>query len=563
LSLGAMAFLGGAIAYPRGQHVAVQALVQRLPPQWQPYQAAFIDWLIFALSAYVAWWSLPILQSSWPDRTTVLQISGTFISLPVTIGAVLLMLYTARRQFHRSWRPVGVIGGTVLIIGIGLNQTEIFWRPLVAGDVLWIVLGLFAVLIAIGLPVGFVLLFGAIGYLYGSNSTSLIAVPASMQQGVASFVLLSIPFFVLAGLIMDKGGVSIRLVDLVISVVGRFRGGLLQAVIISMYLFSGISGSKGADIAAVGSVMSGTLRRNGYDEGETVAVLTASAAMGESIPPSIAMILVGSITTVSVGALFVAGVLPAAAIALCLGVMVYIRSLRGGMKALPPAGIRQISLAALRAMLPLLMPVILFGGIISGVATPTEVSTFAIAYGLVLAMVVYRELSPRALLKTATYTATMVGMIFFIISTANAFTFALTIENLPARIAAAMTSAPGGPLIFLALTLVVVVIMGALLEGLAALLIFAPILMPVAVQVGLNPLHYGIVMIIAMGFGAFAPPLGVGLYIACAVCDTPMEKAIRPMIPYYAVLFVGLLLVTFVPEITLLVPTLFHISGSG
>jgi tripartite ATP-independent transporter DctM subunit len=563
LALGVMAFVGGAIAYPRGQHIAVQALVERLPQSWRPYHTALIDWLIFASSLYVAWWSLPILQSSWVDRTTVLQIPGSLITLPVTFGAVLLMIYTARRQFNRAWLPAVAVGAAVLLIGAGLNQTEIFWRPAVVGDVLWIVLALFAILIAIGLPVGFVLLLGAFAYLYGSNSTPLIAVPAGMQHGVAPFVLLAIPFFVLAGLIMDKGGVSTRLVDFVIAVVGRFRGGLLQAMIISMYLFSGISGSKGADIAAVGSVMSGTLRRNGYDPGESVAVLTSSAAMGESIPPSIAMILVGSITTVSVGALFVAGLLPAAAIALCLGVVVYLRALRGGMNALPSAGLRQVSRTAVRAVLPLTVPVILFGGILSGIATPTEVSSFAIAFGLVLAMVVYRELSPRALIKTTIYSATMVGMILFIISTANAFTFAVTIETLPARIASAMTSAPGGPLLFLALTVVVVVVMGALLEGLAALLIFAPILMPVAMQLGLNPLHYAIVMIIAMGVGAFAPPLGVGLYIACAVCETPMEKAIRPMIPYFAVLFIGLLLVTFVPQLTLIVPILLHIPGSG
>jgi tripartite ATP-independent transporter DctM subunit len=268
--------------------------------------------------------------------------------------------------------------------------------------------------------------------------------------------------------------------------------------------------------------------------------------------------VLGSVTTLSIGALFLAGLVPAATIAVCLMLVVYARSRLLGLKRSERAGIGRVGSAALSAVLPLLMPVVLFGGILSGVGTPTEVSSLAVVYGLVLAILVYRELNLRALLRVVSDGAAMSGMILFIIAMASLFSRALTLADLPQGLTAAMVPLPSW--VFMLVTVVLLLVMGALLEGIAALLIFAPLLVPVAGHLGLNPLHYGIVMVIAMGIGSFAPPIGIGLYVACAVCKTPLDKAMRPMWLYVGVLVAGLLLVAFVPWLTLAVPHAVHLS---
>jgi tripartite ATP-independent transporter DctM subunit len=563
IALSILAFLGGAIAYPRGQHIAVQILHQRLSERGRLYRSSLVDWVVFVAAVTVARESYALARASWHDHTILLQLPAPVTLLPINLGFALLALYTLRLQWRRPFNVVVTSGlGTGLFVALVI-ATHSLWQPLVEGQVLWLVLASFAVLIFCGVPVGFVLMLGSIEYFYGANTVPLVAIAQSTQSGVGQFVLLAIPFFVLAGLLMDAGGVSRRLVNLISSLVGHFRGGLLQSVIASMYLYSGISGSKTADVAAVGSALSKSLERAGYRPGESVAVLSASAAMGETIPPSIAMIVLGSITTVSIGALFLAGLLPAALIAGCLSIAVYIRARRTGMPRAPRPPARLIMASGVRAIPALLMPVMLFGGIVLGIATPTEVSSFTVVYGVALGMFGYRELRLRDVWSITTRATTLVGMVLLIVGSANAFALAVTVEMVPQRLSSAMAHAPGGKVFFLVATLVALIVFGAVLEGLPALLLLAPILLPIAAGLGINELHYAIVLVIAMGIGAFSPPLGIGYYISCAVCQTPPEDGFRPMMTYVGVLIVGLLLVTFVPDVTLIVPRVFHVAGAG
>jgi tripartite ATP-independent transporter DctM subunit len=378
-----------------------------------------------------------------------------------------------------------------------------------------------------------------------------------MQGGISSFVMLSIPFFVLAGYVMTEGGLSRRLTDFVISLVGRFRGGMLQVIVVSMYIMSGISGSKVADVAAVGTTMKSVMRRERYDPGETAAVLATCAVMGETVPPSIAMLVLASVTSLSIGSLFVAGLVPAAVIALCLMLLIYVRS-RGRAGEMKKHSLREIFAAGLDAIPAIVAPVILIGGIVGGVATPTEVSSTAVIYALVLSMIVYRSLSSRQLWRVMAGTAAQAGMVLFITSTASTFSWSLTIAKMPQKIAAAFGALHGSATLFMIATIVTLVVMGALLEGLPALLIFGPLLLPMAQQFGIDPLQYGIVMIIAMGLGAFSPPIGVGMFVTCSICDTTMENASRHMVPYLVVVVIGLLLVAFVPWFSLVMPGLMN-----
>jgi tripartite ATP-independent transporter DctM subunit len=454
------------------------------------------------------------------------------------------------------------VGSAFFAAIVALAATREAWRAWFAGDAaLGLALGLFFGTVLIGLPVGFALLLGTIGFLYASGTVPMIALAQNMVDGTGNFVLLALPFFIFAGMIMEKGGISARLVRFVHTLVGHLPGGLLQVMVVSMYIVSGLSGAKTADVAAVGAVLRDMLRREGYSLEQSAAVLASSAAMGETVPPSIAMLVLGSVTSVSVGALFVAGLVPAAVVAACLMALILVQARHSGVRRLPRAGLRQFGAAALGGALPLLMPVLLFAGILLGIGTPTEVSSFAVVYGIVLAVLVYRELGMRAFARCVVDCAAISGMILFILAAATSFSWVLTVAYLPQRLVEILGAAHGSEPLFMLGSILILIVVGSILEGLPALLILAPILMPIAIQVGINPLHYAIVLLIAMGIGLFMPPFGVGFYVACAVCETTIEKSSRAMLPFLAVLFLSLVLVALVPWFTLFAPALFHLGA--
>jgi C4-dicarboxylate transporter, DctM subunit len=385
-----------------------------------------------------------------------------------------------------------------------------------------------------------------------------LSVPSTLGNGLASPLLAAIPFFMVAGVLMAATGMSRNLVGLIDHWVGHWRGGLLMTTVGTMYVFSGMSGSKTADIAAVGSVVREPLRERGYPPGETVAVLAASAVMGETVPPSIAMLVLGSITTLSISALFSAGLIPALVLAIALvgGIM-----LRARGRGLPKASVPFSFLTALRvvpASIPaLLVPVIVIGSIIGGVTTPTEGSSVAVVYGLIAAAIVYRTLRPAILWQLLRDAAVTAGMILLILAAANLLTQAFVLDGLSQPVVAILTST-GSRLGFLVLTCVAMIVLGAVLEGLPALILFAPVLVPEAVRLGIDPIQFGILLIVSLGIGVFAPPIGVGLYIAAAIGGTSVADAIRPSLFYNLLLLIGLAVLISVPALTLFLP---HLLG--
>jgi tripartite ATP-independent transporter DctM subunit len=328
-------------------------------------------------------------------------------------------------------------------------------------------------------------------------------------------------------------------------------------MVVSMYIVSGISGSKAADVAAVGLVMRDMLEKEKYDVDDSAALLAASAAMGECIPPSLAMLVLGSVTSLSVAALFAAGLIPAAVIAVCLMLLIWLRTPRRS-----PSGVSGPSMRRLAwgALLPFSMPVLLFAGILLGFATPTEVSAFAVAYGLFIAVFIYRETRRDDFARMVAEASTSSGMVLFTLAAAQSFSWVLSAAELPHRLAELVTVWATGASLFLVVSIVALIVLGSLLEGLPAILILAPLLLPLAPQAGVDPLHYGIVLLVAMGIGAFLPPLGVGFYIACSVVRAHADRATRAMAPYFLVLIVGVLVVAFVPWFTLLLPRLLHLA---
>ena len=557
-ALSVLTFVGGVVAYRRLHHLPVRVLTNVLPPRVQCVLTVLTEWLVLLGATIAGVASIGLLRTTWNEQTPILRVPAATIAIPLSVGMALLALYSLERLMRADRRTLVKVGGALFaVLGIAV-LTSAVWQPLVTpGIATTLVLCVFLVTVLAGVPVGFALILGTAGYLWVSNSSPMVALPQNMVNGTSNYVLLAVPFFVFAGLIMERGGISVRLVRFVQALVGHLRGGLLQVVVVSMYLVSGLSGSKAADVAAVGSVMRNMLAREGYSAGEGAAVLAASAAMGETVPPSIAMLVLGSITSLSIAALFIGGLIPAAVIGLCLMLLIYVRARITNAPRAPRAKLSTLGRAGLVAVLPLLMPLILFGGIMFGIATPTEISSFAVLYGIALSVFVYREMGLRSLTRTIVDSAALSGMVLFILAAASAFSWALTIASLPQHLVELLHGVNNSSLIFLLGSILLLIVAGSLLEGLPALNVLAPLLLPIAVQIGLSPLHYGIVLVIAMGIGAFMPPAGVGFYVCCAIQQTEVEPASRAMVPYLAVLVVGLLVVAFVPAFTLVLPHAF------
>lgn len=545
-----LAFMGGAIAYGRGQFIAITILADRAPRAWNEAFKAFSEWIVIIVSLLIGGYSIPLILSNAEEKTIILGISYVWMTAPITAGCALFVLRAGYALLQRPWRAVAPASAAVwLAIAVLLAAA-----PLLSAHVhaLYVVLtAMFVLLIALGVPVGFVLATIGIVCVKATGSGDLIGVVMNAQRGAGGFIFLALPFFILAGFIMDRADVGARIVEFVASLIGHVRGGLLQVMIVGVYISSCISGSKAADMAMIGLPMNRKLEEHGYEPEERAAILAASAAMAESVPPSIALILLGSATAMSTGALFIAGVLPAATIGLMLMLTVRVRATFARWKPKPRAAVQEVMRTGRRAVLPLLIPVILIGGIIGGLGTPTEVSTFAVIYSLVLGLV-DRKINVRNFWSCLTSASVLNGMIFYTVSAATIFSWALTLEGVTTAIAS--TIAGFGHAAFLPAVIGITILMGTMLESFVTIIILAPLLLPVALQLGIDPLQYGIVMTEAFGIGIILPPIGIALYVACAISGAQVERASKPLLWYLPVLLAGLILVMLVPGITTVLP---------
>ncbi len=345
LALVIIAFIGGAIAYPRGDHVAVEVLYKMLPRRCHTAIQASAAWILTGISFIGAVLAVRIVFiTTLSNKTSILQISQAWYTLPMIAGLFLLAYYGLLQLWRYPRRTTIVTGAVLLVLFLLVFFTQPLWAGLGGGSSgLVLTLAAVCLFLFIGIPIGFVLASGAMLYLFVTGTVAATAVPIGMQNSMMNFVLLAIPFFVMAGYVMTDGGLSRRLIHFVISLVGQVRGGLYHVIIVVTYIVSGLSGSKVADVTAVGTTMNETLRKEGYDPGETAAVLASAAVMGETVPPCINMLVLGSITTLSIGTLFVAGLLPAVVMAVVLMILISIRARMVGLpvsRGGPPEGNR-------------------------------------------------------------------------------------------------------------------------------------------------------------------------------------------------------------------------------
>jgi len=559
LCLSVIAFVGGALAYPRKLHSAVEIGVRIAPQRIQAYLHTLAELLVLATGVAIVLFSIPTLFVEQSQVSPILHLSELWFGLPIPLGMTLLCYFALERLSRRAWRHI-IGSGVSLAFLLGLLwYTQPLWEnSLGPTSSLWFSLLGLGLILYIGVPIGFVLALTSVLYLYLSGAGSVTSIPLGMQSGVSDFVLLAIPFFIVAGLVMTNAGLTTILVRWIETFTGHLRGGLFYVTILTMYVFSGISGSKAADVAAVGTTMRDMFSDAGYNREEGVAVLSGATVMGETIPPSLPMLVLGSVTTLSIGTLFIAGLLPAVLIGAFLMALVFFRSRKQKMPVTARSTWPMRARSTVTALPVLMIPIILIGGIVSGLTTPTEASSIAVIYALLVGVLHRPRLGVSALRRIAVESSALSGMVLFIVSTAVPFSRALTVGGIPQDIAAAIASLGGHAWLFLLVSIVALIVMGELLEGLPAVLIFAPLLVPMAPMFGINPLHYAIVILFAMGIGSFAPPIGIGLYIACTVSGTTMERSVRRLLPYLAILVVGLIVLAFVPEVTLALPHLLH-----
>lgn len=548
-----LAFIGGPLAYRAKGHASVAFITRRLPHASRAAVEAGIDLLVLGVGIVTVFVSFDLLEIDSMSILPITQWNLGIIVVPFMVGMSFTVLFALEKLIadHRPAAVLRALAAIAVVVGlVFVLRSAPALRP-GNGASLLLMLAAFFTVVLLGLPVAFSMLVGTIMFLALTDIAPMVAATQNTIDGAGLFILLTVPFFIWAGLIMERGGISLRLVRFAMSMVGHLRGGLHQVVIMTTFLVSGVSGSKLADVVAVGSVMREQLEKKGYRPAESAGVLAAATAMSETIPPSIAMLVLGSVVPVSIGEMFVSGLLPAVTLAVILMVLVWMMAVRNPTAPVQRASGRDRVLAAIGALLPAAMPAILIIGIKGGYATPTEVSSVAVFYGVLLAGGLYRQLSWRAFVTIAIEAAVMSGMVLFMIAAAGAFGWVMSAGNMPLYLVKLLHAAGDSKYVFLAGSIVIVIVVGSLLEGIPSLIILAPVLYPVAVKLGIHGVHYAMVLLLSMGVGIFVPPLGIGFFVSASVMHASVEETSKAVLPYMLALVAGILMLAYVPWFSL------------
>ncbi|MBR0656441.1 TRAP transporter large permease [Plastoroseomonas arctica] len=423
--------------------------------------------------------------------------------------------------------------------------------------------GSFTLLLVAGAPMVFVLGVAAALTLAMVTEVPMVVVAQRLYNGLDSFPLMAIPFFILSGLIMEHGGLAKAIVGLAAALVGWVRGSLFMVATLTSTFLSGISGSGSADTAAVSSILLPEMRRRGYDIDYSVAVVAAAGALGPIIPPSIIMVVLAMVCDLSVGAMFLGGIIPGLIASLGLMVTHYIYASRDKARYTDtePFSVPRLRVAFVKAIPALVLPVIIVGGIVGGVVTPTEAGVLAVAAGLTIDLLIYKELKLSSLPQLMLRTVGISAAVMIIVGTSSIFAWLVAIQNVPAMITGWFDAVGGNKYLFLLMVNLLMLFVGMCFEEISALLILMPVLMPVAIGLGIDPLHFGLVMSINLSIGLVAPPYGICMFVACTVARRPVGAVARviwiPLIPLVAVL----MLCTYVPEVVMWLPRL--VLGRG
>ena len=545
-----LAMLGAVLALWKGEHMRLTTIATRLQPRLQAFAETLAVGAPCLFLLFIIGPSLDYMQDQSFVETPALGWPDSIRAAAVPVGCALMLLLCVLRLLRHQWRDVVAVVAVLGVIALGLWLDA---GPIVAWGNLNLIL-FFVVLLGagvlLGVPIAFSFGLATVACLLVTTSTPLAVLPGRIDEGMSSLILLAVPLFIILGQLIEMTEMAKAMVAFLASLVGHLRGGLQYVLLGAMLLVSGISGAKTADMAAVAPVLFPEMRKRGLKDGEMVSLLASAGAMAETIPPSLVLIAIGSVTGVSIAALFAGGLLPG--IVLAIGLAVLARQRAGGenLLGITRAPLSVVLRSFLIALPALILPVLIRTAVVEGVATATEVSTIGIAYAVVAGILIYRRFDWRRIYPMLVETASLAGAILFIIGAANGMAWALTQSGFSHGLAAKMAGVPGGAYGFLLISIVAFIVLGSVLEGIPAMVLFGPLLFPVARTLGINEVHYAMVVILAMGIGLFAPPFGLGYYAACTIGRVNPDAAMLRIWPYLGVLLLGLLVVAFVPWIS-------------
>nr|WP_245176064.1 TRAP transporter large permease subunit [Cupriavidus sp. AcVe19-6a] len=547
-----LSMLGASIAFQRGQHMRMTALVGKANTTNRRILEVAAVAVPLAFMVAILHPAIDYALEESIVTTPALEISNLWRAAALPTGVALMIVFAAFRIIKEGMFRSIIVAAVIAVAVYGLlTVAKPVFTDLGNWNLLIFFVGMIGLGVALGVPIAFVFALSALTYMFTSTTTPAIVLAGRIDEGMSHLILLAVPLFVFLGLQIESNGMARAMVGFLATLLGHVRGGLSYVLVGAMYLVSGISGSKTADMAAVAPALFPEMQKRGAKPGDLVALLAATGAQTETIPPSIVLITIGSVTGVSIAALFTGGLLPGVVLGITLCIVVWWRYRHEDLSSVKKTSKGEIAKAFLVALPALALPFVIRSAVVEGMATATEVSTIGIIYSLVVGLLVYRHFDIKRMGQMLVETASLSGAILFIIGAATAVAWALTQSGFSRDLAAIMNSLPGGAPMFIAVSIIAFVILGSVLEGIPAIVLFAPLVFPIAKSLGVNEVHYAMIVVLAMGMGLFMPPVGVGYYAACAVGRVEPSAGLRPIWGYMIALLVGLVLVAMIPWLSI------------
>jgi tripartite ATP-independent transporter DctM subunit len=547
-----LGMIGSVVALNRGEHMRMTALLARARPGPRAGLEIYGSAVGLMFLAAVVQPSIEYVQEVSRLMMPGLEVSKAWLTAPLPVGFALMIVVAGARlfRFFPAWVAVLVVVLAALTAW-GAPLADPWMEPLGNLNLVLFFVGLVGASVLAGVPISIAFSVATFAYMVLTTDVPMLLFVGRFYEGMSHLILLAVPLFVFLGLLIEMTGMAKAMVGFLASLLGHIKGGLSYVLVGAMYLVSGISGSKAADMAAVAPALFPEMIKRGSKPGDLVALLAATGAQTETVPPSLVLITIGSVTGVSISALFTGGLLPSIVLAIALCFVVRHRYRNQDMTGIRKATGSEVWRAFVVSLPALALPFVIRFMVVEGVATATEVSTIGIAYTILVGLLVYRQFDWSRLVPMLVETASLSGAILLIVGAATSMAWALTQSGFSQQLADAMAALPGGKFTFLGMSILAFVVLGSVLEGIPVIVLFGPLLFPIAQKMGIHEVHYAMVTVLAMGIGLFAPPFGVGFYAAAAIGRVDPNLGIGPIMGYMLAMLIGLIVVAAVPWISI------------
>ena len=546
-----LAMLGSVIAMHRNEHLRLTIVVERMPAHLRGYVQAFALMAVATTLLALIFPALEYAKEEWVIRTPELGLPNAFRVSAIAFGVIAMLgLIAAYALRSVTLKQIGVAIAIIAAVSLAFWTSSSQLQTLGTFNLVIFLVVLVAICLAAGVPIAFCFGLGALSYLGFATTVPLMVVVSRMDEGMSSIILVSVPIFVMLGCVLDSTGMGKAIVNVLASMLGHIKAGMSYVLLGALFIVSGISGSKVSDMATVAPALFPEMKRRGHKPKDMVALLATGAAMADTVPPSIVLIVLGSVAGVSIAGLFQSGFVVAMVLLAALLILARWKARNEQMHGVKRAPLKAIGQLLIVASPALVLPFLIRSAVGGGVATATEVSTIAVLYALVIGKFLYGGLSPRQIYNMLVETASLSGAILIVLGTASAMAWAITQSGVVQTLSQFLTTLPGGPYAYLAVTIAVFLILGCVLEGLPAILLLAPIMFPIAKKLGINDVHYSMVVVTAMNIGLMMPPIGVGFFVACRIGDAPPDEVMVAIWPYLLALLAGLIVIAAVPWIS-------------